>query len=80
MMIAWVYKAMVAFHFGFYSVVEGIYKEMGGIASAFRLKFSAMPMYVYASMTHFNRYRETNKRAHLNTARKYKKELQEMKS
>jgi hypothetical protein len=61
MMIVWVYKAMMAFHFGFYSVAEEIYKDMGGITSVFRLHFSATPMYLYAGMTHFGRYRETGK-------------------
>lgn len=79
MMIAWVYKSMLAYYFGFYSMAESIYNDMDSISQVYRYNYSVVPYYQFGALIFYERFRETRQRKHMRQARKYKKLLLQIK-
>jgi hypothetical protein len=70
------FKSFLAFTFGFNSWAEELCKDVHATAHVFLLTSTAPTFYTLASLVSFERYRETGRRKHIRTARKYKKPLQ----
>jgi hypothetical protein len=76
----YVFKAQLAYAFGFNAMAERICNELAALGQVFVHTITAPHLYFFATLISYQRYRETNQRKHLKVARKYKKILEQAQS
>ena len=74
--LAWVYKALLAFHFGYFEMAATIYYEH--LATKGVYFYSAAPQNFYGAMIFYERYRSTGQCKHLRRVRKHMKCLKRL--
>lgn len=77
--IASSFKALLAYNFGFIRESVQEYKGMmANVAPQFFNTAAAPSWYLYGSLTYYEYYRQTDKRKHLNKARKWRRCLEQI--
>lgn len=69
MVLSWSFKAMLCFHFGFYSEAVQIYQDIAAIGDAFRMAYGAKQYLFFASLTHYAMFAQTKRRKYLRKGR-----------
>ena len=78
LMMAWTYKSLLAYHFGYFEMAATMYENMAPIGKVYDDSYAVVPYYFYGAMTFYERYRTTGQGKHLRTARKHIKGLKRL--
>ena len=78
LMMAWTYKSLLAYHFGYFEMAATMYENLATKGLAYGSSYGAAPYYFYGAMIFYERYRSTGKHKHLRTVRKHMKGLKRL--
>ena len=79
MLLAWAYKAALAYFFGYINKAESIYVDIDSVAQTYSHRLNVVPYYMFGALIYYTRFQVTRKRKYMNKARRYKKLLQGVK-
>lgn len=80
MLLAWTYKAALAYYFGYMDKAESIYVDIDSVAQTYSCRLNVVPYYMFGALIHYTRFQVTRKRKDMIKARRYKKLLQGIKA
>ena len=75
LMMAWTYKSLLAYHFGYFEMAATMYENMATSGKIYDDSYGAIPHYFYGAMIFYERYRMTGQDKNLRTAREHMKGL-----
>ena len=68
-LLAWAYKAQLAFLFGFWSISETLYEDTMAVGQSSYYSFGLMPHSLFGGLASYSVYAQNHKRKHLKLAR-----------